>query len=84
MDASTGTPPNGDECDGNCKSNNITVYENTTVVKRKGPTLLIVNSSPGANAVRRIVYVPEQRKALEMLSTVVEERCTAPIARRER
>ena len=38
MDASTGGV-SCDKCDGNYKSNNITVYGNSIVVKQKGPKL---------------------------------------------
>ena len=51
-----------DVCDGIFKSKNITVHGNATIIERTGP---------------KLVYSVEQRKALELM-TIVVEKC--PIA----
>ena len=54
-----------DVCDGIFKSKIITVHGNATIIEQKGP---------------KLVYSVEQRKALELMTTV-DEKC--PIAQRD-
>ena len=51
--------------DRNFKSKNITVYGNATIIKQAGP---------------KLVYIVEQRKALELMA-IVEEKC--PLSQRD-
>ena len=48
-----------DVCDGICKSKNIMVLGNATIIEQKGP---------------KLVYSVEQRKTLELM-TIVGEKC---------
>ena len=48
-----------DVCNGNLKSENITVHGNATIVKQTSP---------------KLVYSTELRKAMEMMK-IVEEKC---------